>query len=258
MITLSEVRKVYGGSAVAVDGVSFEVPEGTTTCLIGMSGCGKTTTLKMINRLLEPTAGEIRVNGGSVREQDAIQLRRSIGYVVQKGGLMPHMTVRRNVALLEEVKRAEAKARGKRADELLDLVGLQPDQYGDRYPGELSGGQQQRVGIARALMSDPPVLLMDEPFGALDPITRSRMHAELLRINSKLRKTIVIVTHDLAETFKLGDDIILMRAGKIVQRGRRADFLERPADDFVEEFVRSQVDGIAEPQTDSRQPRIAS
>ncbi|HUS68811.1 MAG TPA: ATP-binding cassette domain-containing protein [Kofleriaceae bacterium] len=244
MLELRKVKKVFPGGAVAVDGVSFEVPTGTITCLLGTSGCGKTTTLKMINRLLEPTAGDILLDGRSVRDGDPVTLRRGIGYVVQKGGLMPHMTARRNVALLEEVKGTAARARASRADELLALVGLAPAEYGDRYPSEMSGGQQQRVGIARALMSDPPVLLMDEPFSALDPITRSRIHEELLRINARLKKTIVIVTHDLAEAFKLGDDIVLMRAGRIVQRGRREDFLERPADDFAAEFIRSQTEGI--------------
>ena len=244
MLELRKVRKVFPGGAVAVDGVSFDVPTGSITCLLGTSGCGKTTTLKMINRLLEPTSGDILVDGKSVRAADPIRLRREIGYVVQKGGLMPHMTARRNVALLEEVKGSGARARTRRADELLAMVGLPPGEYGDRYPSELSGGQQQRVGIARALMSDPPILLMDEPFSALDPITRSRIHDEHLRINQRLKKTIVIVTHDLSEAFKLGDDIILMRKGSIVQRGHRDDFLDNPADDFAAEFIRSQTEGI--------------
>lgn len=244
MLELRKVRKVFPNGAIAVDGVSFAVPTGTITCLLGTSGCGKTTTLKMINRLLEPSSGDILLDGESVRSRDPVGLRRAIGYVVQKGGLMPHMTVRRNVGLLEEVKGSAARSRARRADELLALVGLSPADHGDRYPAELSGGQQQRVGIARALMSDPPVLLMDEPFSALDPITRARIHDELLRINQRLKKTIVIVTHDLAEAFKLADDIVLMRAGRIVQRGCRDDFIERPIDDFAAEFIRSQTEGI--------------
>jgi osmoprotectant transport system ATP-binding protein len=244
MLELRNLRKVFPGGAVAVDGVSLHVPRGTITCLLGTSGCGKTTTLKMINRLLEPTSGDVLLEGSSVRARDPVGLRREIGYVVQKGGLMPHMTAARNVALLEEVRGTPARLRARRADELLDLVGLPPDQYRGRYPAELSGGQQQRVGIARALMSDPPLLLMDEPFSALDPLTRARIHGELLLINQRLKKTIVLVTHDLAEAFKLGDDIVLMRAGRIVQRGSRDDFLSRPIDEFAAEFVRSHTDGL--------------
>lgn len=243
MIKVTNVKKVYPGGTVAVDSISFHVPEGTITCLIGTSGCGKTTTLKMINRLVEPSEGEILINGRPVQKSDPIELRRSIGYVIQRGGLMPHMTIRRNIALLEEVKGTAPEKRKARAEELMQLVGLPPETYAHRYPAELSGGQQQRVGIARALMADPPVLLMDEPFGALDPITRSHLHQELLTLNRQLKKTIMIVTHDLAEAFKLGNEIILMNKGQVVQKGGRSDFIENPANDFAAEFVSSQMEG---------------
>lgn len=241
MIELCNVRKQYPGGSVAVDGVSLLIPSGKIACIIGTSGCGKTTTLKMINRLIEPTSGEIIVNGKDVRAQDAIELRRSIGYVIQSAGLMPHLTLRDNVALLEKVRGTNRKARHARADELLDLVGLAPNAYGDRYPNELSGGQRQRVGIARALMSTPAVILMDEPFGALDPITRLKMHDEFLALNKKLEMTIVIVTHDLGEAFRLGDMVVLMHKGQIVQRGNLEDFTKRPANEFVREFIVSHL-----------------
>ncbi|MGE0200321.1 MAG: ABC transporter ATP-binding protein [Candidatus Melainabacteria bacterium] len=243
MIEFQNVTKEYPGGVTAVREVSFTVPTGTICCIIGPSGCGKTTTLRMINRLVEPTRGYLRVNGQPVCDLDVIELRRGIGYVIQQGGLMPHMTVARNITLLEELKGADKTTRLARARELMALVGLAPEKYANRYPGELSGGQQQRVGIARALMSDPPVLLMDEPFGALDPIIRGRLHEEFLALNQQLKKTIVMVTHDLAEAFKMGDQIVLMRRGEIVQAGSKADFLQRPVDDFAREFVSSQMAG---------------
>jgi osmoprotectant transport system ATP-binding protein len=243
-IEVASVSKVYPGGVVAVDDVSFRVEKGSITCLMGMSGCGKTTMLKLVNRLLTPTMGEIRVDGKSVMAADPIALRRSMGYVIQGGGLMPHMTVARNIGLVEEVRGTPRETIQARVSELMILVGLSPQEYGHRLPAALSGGQQQRVGIARALMADPPVLLMDEPFGALDPITRSRLHEEFVSLNRQLKKTILLVTHDLAEAFKLGDAIILMNRGRIVQQGTREDFLERPADEFAEAFVRSQVEGI--------------
>jgi osmoprotectant transport system ATP-binding protein len=250
MIELREVRKQFHRGAVAVDGISLSIAAGQIACIIGTSGCGKTTTLKMINRLIEPTSGDIVVNERLVREQDPIELRRSIGYVIQSAGLMPHLTLRDNVALLEKVKGVERRKRHARADALLDLVGLAPDMYGDRYPNALSGGQRQRVGIARALMSDPAVMLMDEPFGALDPITRRKMHDEFLALNKRLRKTIVVVTHDLEEAFKLGDMVVLMHKGRLVQQGTRDDFTNNPADDFVREFV---VSHLSQPRESRRE-----
>jgi osmoprotectant transport system ATP-binding protein len=245
VIELLHVSKAYQGGAVAVRDVSFRVERGSITCLIGASGCGKTTTLRMINRLVEPTGGEVRVDGAPVRDVDPIALRRSIGYVVQDGGLLPHLTVSDNVALLEIVKGTPERARARRVSELLELVGLPPGTYARRYPAELSGGQKQRVAIARALVADPPILLMDEPFAALDPLLRAQLQDELLRLQRALARTIVMVTHDLLEAFRLASRIILMREGRVVQDGARTDFLERPTDDFVAEFVRAQTRGIA-------------
>jgi osmoprotectant transport system ATP-binding protein len=245
VIELLSVSKTYQNGAVAVRDVSLRVERGTIACLIGTSGCGKTTTLRMINRLVEPTEGEIRVDGKRVRDLDPIALRRSIGYVVQDGGLLPHLTVRDNVALLEIVKGTRAVERERRVAEVLELVGLAPKTYDGRYPAELSGGQKQRVAIARALMGNPAVLLMDEPFAALDPLLRAQLQDELLRLQRVLERTIVMVTHDLLEAFRLGSRIVLMRDGRVVQDGSRADFLERPADPFVAHFVRTQTGGLS-------------
>lgn len=223
--------------------MSFEVSEGQTLCLIGTSGSGKTTCLKMINRLVEPTSGRIEINGEDALEADPIELRRGLGYVIQKAGLLPHLTVAQNVGLLPRILKWEPEQRKERVNELLDLVSLPPEKYRDRYPNELSGGQQQRVGVARALALDPPIILMDEPFGALDPITREGLHEEFLRLKQEVGKTVVMVTHDLAEAFKLGDQIALMDKGELVQFGSEDDFRERPENDFVRDFVRSHVEG---------------
>jgi osmoprotectant transport system ATP-binding protein len=243
VIELEGVSKTYRGrdGAVvrAVDDVSLSVERGRTLCLIGTSGCGKTTTMKLINRLVEPTSGRVLVDGRDVREQDPIALRRSIGYVIQKGGLFPHMTVARNVGLLCELERWEEQRVAARVAELLALVNLPLETFGNRYPRELSGGQRQRVGVARALALDPPIVLMDEPFGALDPVSRSRIHDEFIELQRSMHKTIVMVTHDMAEAFKLADEVALMSDGKIVQRGTEADFRERPANAFVEAFLRA-------------------
>lgn len=246
MINVSSICKEYesqeGLPVKAVNGVSFEVSEGETLCLIGTSGSGKTTCLKMLNRLIEPTSGEIEINGENILEQDPIVLRRSLGYVIQKAGLMPHLTVAQNVGLLPRLMEWDSDERAKRVNELLSLVNLPPEQYRDRYPAELSGGQQQRVGVARALVLDPPIILMDEPFGALDPITREGLHDEFLRLKSEVGKTVVMVTHDLAEAFKLGDKIALMDKGQLVQLGSEDDFRESPENEFVRDFVRSHVE----------------
>ena len=247
MIRLEQVGKIYGDAeaddetVVAVDDVSLDVAEGETVCLIGPSGSGKTTLLKMINRLVEPTSGRILVEGRDVRDVDVIRLRRGIGYVIQSGGLFPHSSVADNVGLLGRLEGwSRSKTRG-RAHDLLDLVGLPPAGYAARSPRELSGGEQQRVGIARALFLDPPVVLMDEPFGALDPITRSQLHDEFLQLEEKVRKTVVLVTHDLAEAFHLGDRVALLESGRLVQVGTEDDFQNHPAEDFVSDFVGSQL-----------------
>jgi len=239
LIRFEHVRKVFDGDypVFAVDGVDLEVAEGETVCLIGTSGSGKTTVLKMVNRLLEPSAGRVLVGGRDVRDVDVIRLRRAMGYVIQRGGLFPHLDVARNVGLLCELEGWRRERVERRVAELLELVGLPPAEYARRRPRELSGGQQQRVGIARALALDPGVVLMDEPFGALDPITRAQLHEEFLRLEEKVRKTVLLVTHDLAEAFELGDRIALMDGGRLVQVGTAADFRERPASSFVSDFV---------------------
>ncbi|WP_299037703.1 ABC transporter ATP-binding protein [uncultured Pseudokineococcus sp.] len=240
-IDLVGVTKSYPGQGgAAVDRISLQIPAGEIVMLVGPSGCGKTTTLKMINRLIEPTSGTITIDGRDVLSLDGDELRRQIGYVIQAGGLFPHMSVATNVGIVPGMLRWEKKRIAERTDELLELVGLDPAKYRDRYPGELSGGQQQRVGVARALAADPPVLLMDEPFGAVDPITRQRLQDELLRIQDELRKTIVCVTHDFDEAVKLGDRIVVLGEGaRVVQYDTPAQVLAHPADPFVEDFVGS-------------------
>ncbi|WP_043669409.1 ABC transporter ATP-binding protein [Clavibacter michiganensis] len=240
-ILLDGVTKRYPGQAkAAVDGITLEIPAGKIVMLVGPSGCGKTTTLKMINRLIEPTEGRVVLGDEDVTAIDGDELRRRIGYVIQAGGLFPHMTVAANIAVVPKMLGWDAARIRARVDELLELVSLDPDQYRDRYPKELSGGQQQRVGVARALAADPPVLLMDEPFGAVDPITRQRLQDELIRIQAELQKTIVIVTHDFDEAVKLGDWIVVFAEGaRIVQYDTPERILAEPADAFVEEFIGS-------------------
>ena len=245
MIEFQEVSKVFSGhqgrEVTAVDRVSLQVHAGETVCLIGTSGSGKTTCMKMVNRLIEPSSGTILVGGKRVQEQDPIDLRRQIGYVIQKAGLLPHLTVSRNIGLLCKLVGWSKERIRSRVDELLSLVNLPPDQYRSRYPLELSGGQQQRVGVARALALDPGYILMDEPFGALDPITRNGLHDEFLRLKEEVKKTTILVTHDLSEAFKLGDRIALLRAGKLIQIGTEDDFRYRPESDFVRDFVENHV-----------------
>ena len=238
-IVLEGVTKLYPRQkAPAVDHVDMTIPAGEIVMLVGPSGCGKTTTMKMINRLIEPTEGRILIGDEDVTRKDADDLRRHIGYVIQGAGLFPHMTVADNIALVPRLlKWGKARTR-ERVDELLELVNLDAEQFRDRYPRELSGGQQQRVGVARGLAADPPVLLMDEPFGAVDPITRQRLQDELLRLQDELRKTIVFVTHDFDEAVKLGDRIAILQVGsKIVQYDTPEEILAHPADEFVEGFV---------------------
>ena len=237
-IVLSDVRKQYPDGTVAVAGLSLEVPAGELVVLIGPSGCGKSTVLRMINRLIEPTAGQILLDGEDITAASAVTLRRRIGYVIQNVGLFPHQTVRANVGTVPRLLGWPRRRTAARADDLLDLVGLDPVRFGHRYPSELSGGQRQRVGVARALAADPVVLLMDEPFSAVDPIVRSRLQEEFLRLQENVRKTIVLVTHDLDEAVRLGDRIaILSEGGKLEQYAAPDELLGAPASDFVREFV---------------------
>src|ERR1051326_4745557 len=238
-IAFDAITKSYSGaSRPAVDSVIFAVPEGSTCLLVGTSGSGKTTLLRMVNRLIEPTSGRILIDGKDVLKEDPIQLRRRIGYVIQQVGLFPHMTIAENVSITAEIAGGWSKQRlANRVNELLDLVGLPPDEYRKRFPRQLSGGQQQRVGLARALATDPAILLMDEPFGALDAITRARMQDELLRIQRDVHKTVLFVSHDIEEAFKLGDQIAVLDQGKLVQLGTPIDLLANPANEFVRKLV---------------------
>lgn len=237
-ILLENVTKSYGNKKAAVNQLTLEIPAGQTVMFVGPSGCGKTTTLKMINRLIEPTSGRIVINGDDVTNMNGDELRRRIGYVIQAGGLLPHLTVGANIGIVPKMLKWDKEKIKARTDELLDLVSLDPEVYRDRYPKELSGGQQQRVGVARALAADPPVLLMDEPFGAVDPITRQRLQEELIHVQAELHKTIVFVTHDLDEAIKLGDWIVIFNeGGKIEQYGTPEQILSHPANEFVEDFI---------------------
>ncbi len=240
-IVLDHVSKVYPGSdRPAVDDVTLEIPAGEIVVFVGPSGCGKTTMMRMINRLSEPTSGTIMIGDNDALSIRPTELRRSIGYSIQQAGLFPHMTIRQNVGLVPGLLRWDRKRIADRVDELLVMVGLEPSQYAERYPRQLSGGQQQRVGVARALAADPPVLLMDEPFGAVDPITRSTLQDELLRLQAELRKTIVFVTHDFGEAVKLGDRItVLGNQSKVLQYDTPQNILASPADDTVAGFVGS-------------------
>ncbi len=237
-LELQGVTKRYPGSdRPAVDDLSLIVEAGQVCVLVGPSGCGKTTALRMINRLIEPSAGDILLDGESTRNRNAASLRREIGYVIQQVGLLPHQTIAKNVATVPRLvgwRRGETKAR---VAEMLELVGLDPAEYANRYPAQLSGGQQQRVGLARALASDPPLMLMDEPFSAVDPITRERLQNDFLRLHRTVPKTVVFVSHDIDEAVKMADRIAVMRDGRLVQYARPAELLASPADDFVADFV---------------------
>ncbi|MEU6541737.1 betaine/proline/choline family ABC transporter ATP-binding protein [Streptomyces sp. NPDC046859] len=238
-IELENLTKRYPGSPQpAVDNVNMEIKAGEVVVFVGPSGCGKSTTLKMINRLIEPTSGRIRIDGEDVTDMDPVKLRRRLGYAIQSAGLFPHMTVAQNIGLVPRMI-GWSKARiASRVEELLDLVGLDPGEFHGRYPRRLSGGQQQRVGVARALAADPPVLLMDEPFGAVDPITRDHLQDELIRLQQELHKTIVFVTHDFDEAIKIGDRIAVLRErSHIAQFDTPEAILTNPADDFVSGFV---------------------
>jgi len=238
MIRLDGVGKTFADGTVAVDSLDLDVPRGAVVTLVGPSGCGKSTTLKMVNRLIEPTSGRIFLDGTDVTDADPVELRRGIGYVIQQVGLFPHQTIATNVATVPSLlgwSKADARAR---ALELMDLVGLDPDVFADRFPHQLSGGQRQRVGVARALAADPPVLLMDEPFGAVDPVVRARLQDEFLRLQRELGKTVLLVTHDIDEAVKMGDQVAVFAAGgRLAQYAEPAAILGAPADEFVSEFV---------------------
>jgi len=238
-IAFQAITKQFAGSNnPAVDAVTFEVNEGTTCMLVGTSGSGKTTLLRMVNRLIEPTSGQIIIEGKNILEENPILLRRRIGYVIQQVGLFPHMNIAENTRVTAEIAGGWSKEQlNRRVDELLELVGLPPAEYRKRFPRQLSGGQQQRVGLARALATDPAILLMDEPFGALDAITRARMQDELLRIQRDVHKTILFVSHDIEEAFKLGDMIAVLHEGHLMQLGTPVELLAKPNNDYVRKLV---------------------
>lgn len=240
MIRLEGVGKTYDDGTVAVHELDLDVRRGEMVCLVGPSGCGKSTTLKMINRLIEPTTGRIMLDGVDVTEADPVTLRRGIGYVIQQIGLFPHQKIVNNVMTVPLLYGESKSTARSRALELLETVGLDPAQYADRYPHQLSGGQRQRVGVARALAANPPVLLMDEPFGAVDPVVRHKLQDEFLRLQRELGKTVVLVTHDIDEAVRMGDRVAVFAVGgRLAQYATPMELLARPADDFVADFVGS-------------------
>ncbi|PLR67362.1 betaine/proline/choline family ABC transporter ATP-binding protein [Bacillus sp. UMB0893] len=236
MLKLDKVSKIYKGGKYAVKDITLHIDKGEFICFIGPSGCGKTTTMKMINRMIEPSKGSIFIEGENILDKDPVELRREIGYVIQQIGLFPHMTIQQNITLVPRLLKWPEDKKRARAEELLKLVDMGPE-YLNRYPYELSGGQQQRIGVLRALAADPPLILMDEPFGALDPITRDSLQEEFKNLQRTLDKTIVFVTHDMDEAIKLADRIVILRDGEIVQVGTPDDILRNPANEFVEEFI---------------------
>ncbi len=238
MIALRGVSKTYPDGTVAVHELDLDVPRGSIVTLVGPSGCGKSTTLKMVNRLIEPSGGQILIDGTDVTHADPVELRRGIGYVIQQVGLLPHQTIAANVATVPSLLGWSRDKATQRSRELLDLVGLDPATYADRYPSQLSGGQRQRVGVARALAADPPVLLMDEPFGAVDPVVRGRLQEEFLRLQRDLGKTVMLVTHDIDEATRMGDRVaVFAEGGRLAQYADPATLLARPDGDFVASFV---------------------
>ncbi|HEX2916049.1 MAG TPA: ABC transporter ATP-binding protein [Chloroflexia bacterium] len=240
IISFEHVSKAFEGSnRAAVRDVTLDVMSGHLVVLLGPSGCGKTTLMKMVNRLYEPTSGKIYIEGKEIHELPVNDLRRRIGYVIQQVGLFPHMRVNKNIAVVPQMLGWDKKRTAQRVDELLDLVGLPPAEFRQRYPGQLSGGQQQRVGLARALAADPSIMLMDEPFAAIDNITRTRLQDELLRIQQTVRKTILFVTHDVEEALKLADEIVIMKDGEVVQYDTPLNILTRPANEFVAQLAGS-------------------
>ena len=239
MITFENVTKEYADGTVAIEDISFTVEEGTTTVLVGPSGCGKTTTMKLVNRLEDPTEGTVYREGTPLSEFDPIELRRNTGYVIQEIGLFDHMTVEDNIATVPRLTGWDESEIEKRVTDLLEIMDMPPDQFRNQHPTELSGGQRQRVGVARALASDPDVLLMDEPFGALDPITRENLQDEFLSIQEELETTILFVTHDIDEALKMGDQIAIFDVGEVVQYDTPQEILDNPKNEFVENFIGS-------------------
>ncbi|WP_066500688.1 betaine/proline/choline family ABC transporter ATP-binding protein [Abyssisolibacter fermentans] len=237
MIKFENVSKTYNNGFKAIKNLNLHIKKGEIFVLIGPSGCGKTTTMKMINRLIELTEGAIYINGKSIYEQDVVELRRNIGYVIQQIGLLPHMTIAENVALVPKLKKQDKKIYTDKVDELLNMVGLDPKIYSNKYPSELSGGQQQRIGVIRALAADPPIILMDEPFSALDPISREQLQNELIKLQVAIQKTIVFVTHDMDEALKIADRICIMKEGQIVQLCTPDKLIRHPANSFVRDFI---------------------
>jgi len=237
MIVFQKVSKVYPGGVKAVSSFSMKVEEGETLVLLGTSGCGKTTTLKMVNRLIEPTSGCILVQGTDIMDQDPIELRRKIGYAIQHIGLFPHMTVGENISIVPNLIKWSRDRITERVNKLLNMMGLEPEEFRHRYPAQLSGGQRQRVGVARALAADPPIILMDEPFGALDPITREQLQNEFIALESEIKKTILFVTHDVFEAVKMGDRIALLDEGRLQQLATPAELVDKPANEFVDNFL---------------------
>lgn len=235
MIKFEKVSKKFKDTKVLKD-ISFEIEKGQLVVLIGLSGCGKTTTLKMINKLIKPTSGRITIGGEDISKKDPIRLRRNIGYVIQQTGLFPHMTIRENTEIIAKVEKQDPGKISEKTGELMEMVGLS-EEFLDRYPSELSGGQQQRVGVARAFALDPEIILMDEPFSALDPITRTSLQEELVNLQQRVRKTIVFVTHDMSEAIKIADKICIMDKGEIIQYDTPENILKNPVNDFVSEFV---------------------
>ncbi|MBY7144385.1 betaine/proline/choline family ABC transporter ATP-binding protein [Virgibacillus sp. NKC19-3] len=237
MISLKKVSKVYDDGFQALKNIDLTFEEGQINVLIGPSGCGKTTTMKLLNRLTAYTDGEIMINGKNLKDTDPIELRRQMGYVIQNIGLFPHMSISKNIATVPKLLKWDNERIKKRVDELLEMVDLPPNEYRHRYPSELSGGQQQRVGVIRALAAEPSTILMDEPFSALDPISREQLQDELVRLQKEINKTIIFVTHDMDEAIKIADQIILMQDGHIVQKGTPKEILTNPVNDFVKEFI---------------------
>ena len=236
MIEFKNVTKEFKDKVVLSD-ISMEIEDKRLTVLIGPSGCGKTTTLKMINRLIHPTAGDIFIDGENIDELDPVKLRRRMGYVIQQGGLFPHMTIRQNIEIIERLEKRDAGKIAENTKRLMKMVDLDPAEYLDRYPSQLSGGQKQRIGVIRALAGDPEIVLFDEPFSALDPVTRSSLQDELLELQEKMAKTMIFVTHDMDEAVKIADKICIMRGGHILQYDTPEVILKNPADEFVANFV---------------------
>ncbi|GGB65714.1 ABC transporter ATP-binding protein [Fictibacillus barbaricus] len=237
MITFKNVGKTYPDGFEALKNIDFQIEKGELVALIGPSGCGKTTTMRMINRLIEPSKGTILIDGEDIANQNPVELRRNIGYVIQQIGLLPHMTIEDNISLVPRLKGWEKEKYDGRVDELLDLVGLDPKTFRKRYPSELSGGQQQRIGVIRALAAEPPIILMDEPFSALDPISREQLQDELVNLQDTIKKTIVFVTHDMDEAIKIADRIAILNKGEIIQFDTPERILRHPANDFVKGFI---------------------